>query len=124
MKNDEFLVEKIGLTAIVYFRNVPSRDFVLERGGVARGRGGKFRVSTEDFSLRISGCRSLPTGMRCIVEWLELEHRLETLARPLGISDELDVQVRPCAEHFHFRSLVAQHSYCGRPRIRTVVHSD
>lgn len=62
--------------------------------------------------------------MRCIVEWLELEHRLETLARPLGISDELDVQVRPCAEHFHFRSLVAQHSYCGRPRIRTVVHSD
>lgn len=121
MKNDEFLVEKIGLTAIVYFRNVPPRDFVLGRGGAARGGGGKFRVSTEDFSLRISGCRSLPTG---IVEWLELEHRLETLARPLGISDELDVQVRPCAEHFHFRSLVAQHSYCGRPRIRTVVHSD
>lgn len=40
MKNDEFLVEKIGLTAIVYFRNVPSRDFVLERGGVARKRRG------------------------------------------------------------------------------------
>lgn len=42
MKNDEFLVEKIGLTAIVYFRNVPPRDFVLGRGGAARGRGGSF----------------------------------------------------------------------------------
>ena len=126
MKNDEFLVEKIGLTAIVYFRNVPPRDFVLERGGVARRGGGSFAYRRRIFLSGYlgSGCRSLPTGMRCIVEWLELEHRLETLARPLGISDELDVQVRPCAEHFHFRSLVAQHSYCGRPRIRTVVHSD
>lgn len=62
--------------------------------------------------------------MRRIVQWLELEHRLETLARPLGISDELDVQVWPGAEYFHFRSLVAEHSYCGRPWIRTVVHPD
>jgi len=59
--------------------------------------------------------RSLPTRMRRVVQWLELEHRLEALARPLGISDELDVEIWSRAEHLHFRSLVAEHGYCGRP---------
>lgn len=62
--------------------------------------------------------------MRRIVQWLELERRLEALARPFGISDELDVEVWPGAEYLHFRSLVAEHGYCGRPRIRSVVHPD
>lgn len=50
MKNDEFLVEKIGLTAIVYFRNVPPRDFVLEQGGVVRGGGEVSRIDGGFFS--------------------------------------------------------------------------
>lgn len=50
MKNDEFLVEKIGLTAIVYFRNVPPRDFVLGRGGAARGGGEVSRIDGGFFS--------------------------------------------------------------------------
>lgn len=62
-----------------------------------------------------SNRRSLPTRMRRIVQWLELEHRLEALARPLGISDEFDVEVWSRAEYLHFRSLVAQYGYCGRP---------
>lgn len=53
--------------------------------------------------------------MRRVVQWLELERRLEALARPFRISDELDVEVRPGAEYLHFRSLVAEHGYCGRP---------
>lgn len=35
----------------------------------------------------------LPTRMWRFVQWLELEHRLEALVRPLGISDELHVQI-------------------------------
>jgi len=53
--------------------------------------------------------------MRRIVQWLELEHRLEALARPLGISDELNVEIWSRAEYLHFRSLVAEYGYCGRP---------
>lgn len=59
--------------------------------------------------------RSLLTGMWRVVQWLKLELRLEALARPVGISDELDVDVWPRAEYLHFRSLVAEHGYCGRP---------
>lgn len=59
--------------------------------------------------------RSLLTGMRRVVQWLKLELRLEALARPVGISDELDVDVWSRAEYLHFRSLVAEHGYCGRP---------
>lgn len=62
-----------------------------------------------------SDCRSLLTRMRRVVQWLKLELRLEPLARPVGISDELDVDVWSRAEYFHFRSLVAEHGYCGRP---------
>lgn len=67
---------------------------------------------------------SLLTGMRRVVQWLKLELRLEALARPVGISDELDVDVWSRAEYLHFRSLVAEHGYCGRPWIRSVVHPD
>lgn len=53
--------------------------------------------------------------MRRILQWLELEGRLEALVRPFGISDELDVEIWSRAEHLHFRPLVAEHGYCGRP---------
>lgn len=59
--------------------------------------------------------RSLLTRMRRVVQWLKLELRLEPLARPVGISDELDVDVWSRAEYLHFRSLVAEHGYCERP---------
>lgn len=67
------------------------------------------------FVMPTSNRRSLPTRMRRIVQWLKLKRRLETLARQVGISDELDVEVWPRAEYLHFRSLVAEHGYCGRP---------
>lgn len=67
------------------------------------------------FVMSTSNHRSLLTSMQRIVQWLELEHRLEALARPFGISDELDVETWSHAEYLHFRSLVAEHGYCGRP---------
>lgn len=66
------------------------------------------------FVMSTSNHGSLLTRMQCIVQWLELEHRLEALARPLGISDELDVETWSRAEYLHFRSLVAEYGYCGR----------
>lgn len=77
--------------------------------GMVRGRMNSRNARSESYR------RSLLTGMWRVVQWLKLELRLEALARPVGISDELDVDVWPRAEYLHFRSLVAEHGYCGRP---------
>lgn len=66
----------------------------------------------------------LRTWMRRVVQRLELEHCLEALVRPLGVSNKLDVQIWSCTKYFDAGSLIAQQGDSGAVWVSSIVYPD